>query len=94
MGAFTSDARLRGELKSDMPGLARRAAHLLTIPYELRVLASLESNLLVNTQPGWRPSDALGRVCRDMVARLERGETVAEVDAVYTSRRTCVRVAS
>lgn len=54
-----------------MPGKARRARHLLRLDPRLRLAAECESEFLVNTQPGWRPSDALLR-CVERIENATR----------------------
>lgn len=59
-----TDAKLQAEIddydsgRTSLPGFARQAQHLLRVPQEVRVEVSLLGNYLVNTVPGYRPSDA------------------------------------
>ena len=50
--------------RTTMPGLARQARHMLRVPAEFRAEIGLLSNFIMNTSPGWRPSDATAEAVR------------------------------
>src|SRR3954464_5573316 len=65
-----SDAKLRQDIedyesgKVTMPGSARQARHLLRVPQEHRMDVARLSTYIMNTSPGWRPSDSTGEAVR------------------------------
>lgn len=63
-----SDEKLREDIvkgqELQLPGLTRQAEALLTVPQEVRIDISLLSGYIVNTVPGWRPSDATWEAIR------------------------------
>ena len=66
-----SDEFLTAEATSDLPGLARTAQALLTVPYAARAAVKAEAHYQMNVRgQGWRPSDMLYRV----IANFEAGQ--------------------
>ena len=47
-----------------VPGPARQARHMLKVPAEYRAEVGLLSNYIMNTSPGYRPSDATAEAVR------------------------------
>lgn len=65
-----SDDKLRQDIADyesgtvTAPGPARQARHLLRVPQPHRMAVAQLSTYIMNTSPGWRPSDATGEAVR------------------------------
>jgi len=60
----------------------RRRVILSALPPEFRLIARQEATYLMNTAPGWRPSDALARA----VQHVQAGHLDSPVAAAHLER--------